>query len=471
MSYNIIASRDRTGIIGYSGDLVYRIPQDIEHFNNITTNAPEGKQNAIIMGRKTWDSLPSGGLSGRLNVIITHNPSVQELNSNNVIIRGNFEYTIDELKAREDIHDIFIIGGAQLYNIALRFGKVKHIYMTEIDAIRNDLSNYTYFPYFNVDMFYKREIPHETSMAVNDAHPAFKFMVYSIESLNPEEEQYLYMLREVLEKGSPRICRGSSLRSIFGKRMEFDLSDGRVPILTTKCMPPMMIIKELLWFISGNTSNQTLVDQNVHIWDGNSTREWFDSIGLPERSVGDLGPIYGFQWRHFGAEYYGCDADYTGEGVDQLAECIKQLRNDPTSRRIIMTAWNPSDLSEMALPPCHSFMQWYVEDGGRLSLQLYQRSGDSFLGIPFNIMSYSVFVHMVAQVVGLKPGRFIHIIGDFHVYDAHEEAVREQLSRQPFAFPRLTITPGITDIDKFEIGDFRVDGYEHHAKIYAPMIA
>lgn len=210
--------------------------------------------------------------------------------------------------------------------------------------------------------------------------------------------------------------------------MRFSLRDGVLPLLTTKRVFWRAVAEELLWFITGSTNVKDLQEKNVHIWDGNSTREFLDKNGLVDREEGDLGPIYGFQWRHFGADYKTCHDDYTGQGVDQLNEVIERIRNNPTDRRIIMSAWNVVDLPKMALPPCHCFVQFYVADG-ELSCQLYQRSADMGLGVPFNIASYSLLTYMIAQVTGLKPGDFIHTIGDAHVYLNHIEPLQEQASQ------------------------------------------
>jgi dihydrofolate reductase / thymidylate synthase len=189
---------------------------------------------------------------------------------------------------------------------------------------------------------------------------------------------------------------------------------------------------------------------------------------LSHREEGDLGPVYGFQWRHFGAEYGTMHDDYTGKGVDQLAECINKIKNNPNDRRIICSAWNPADLDKMALPPCHMFMQFYVADG-EVSCQMYQRSADMGLGVPFNIASYSLLLVMVAQVCGLKPGEFVHTIGDAHVYSNHIDALKEQLQREPRAFPTIEINPEVKDIDGFNYSDFKIVGYQPDAAIKMKM--
>ena len=208
--------------------------------------------------------------------------------------------------------------------------------------------------------------------------------------------------------------------------------------------------------------------KDIHIWDGNGSREFLDSRGLSHREVGDLGPVYGFQWRHFGAQYGTMHDNYEGKGVDQLAELVKTIKTNPDSRRMILSAWNPSALPEMALPPCHLLSQFYVANG-ELSCQMYQRSADMGLGVPFNIASYALLTHMLAKCCNLKPGDFIHVIGDCHVYLNHETALREQLLREPRPFPKIVFKTDNCDIDKFQFQDFDIVDYNPHKAIKMEM--
>ena len=229
------------------------------------------------------------------------------------------------------------------------------------------------------------------------------------------------------------------------------------------------ILRELLWFLKGSTDNQLLVDKNVHIWDGNSSKEYLESRGLSYEQ-NDLGPIYGFQWRHFGAEYKDRFTDYKGKGIDQIKWLINEIKQNPSSRRLILSAWNVSDLDKMALPPCHILSQFYVnQESGTLSCQLYQRSGDMFLGVPFNIASYAFLTCILAKLTGYKPGELHHVIGDSHIYEEHYTSVITQLKRVPKLFPTLTISDTLTDIDSITEDMFTIKNYDCYTRLSAPM--
>ena len=289
-----------------------------------------------------------------------------------------------------------------------------------------------------------------------------------------EEYQYLELIQDVKENGDWIEGRNGKVCSVFGKMMRFNLRDGKIPILTTKHTAWKTCLKELLWFISGNTSNKTLNDKNVHIWDQNASKEFMESRGLNYESEHDLGPIYGFQWRHFDANYKGCDAEYNSCGIDQLQKIIMSLKNekDKYSRRLIMTAWNPKQIDQMALPPCHIFCQFKVNSKNELSCILYQRSGDIGLGVPFNIASYSFLTHLLAFHCDLTPGEFVHVLGDAHIYEDHMKPLTEiQFLREPYSFPMLNMKEKRENIDDYIFDDFEVIDYKHHEKIKMNMSA
>ncbi len=261
-------------------------------------------------------------------------------------------------------------------------------------------------------------------------------------------KQYLDLLKDILENGTDKHDRtGTGTRSVFGRQMRFDLSQG-FPLLTTKKLHLKSIIHELLWFLNGDTNVKYLQDNGVRIWN-----EW-------AREDGDLGHIYGYQWRSW--------PDYKGGTIDQISQAVDDIKNNPDSRRIIVSAWNVADLPNMALPPCHAFFQFYVANG-KLSLQLYQRSADTFLGVPFNIASYALLIMMMAQVCGLQPGDFIHTLGDTHIYLNHLEQTRLQLTREPRQLPTMKINPDVKSIFDFKYEDFELEGYDPHPHIAAKV--
>ncbi|KAK3874395.1 hypothetical protein Pcinc_020690 [Petrolisthes cinctipes] len=285
-----------------------------------------------------------------------------------------------------------------------------------------------------------------------------------------EEYQYLNLIRHILENGEDRGDRtNTGTRSVFCSEMKFSLRDGTVPLLTTKRVFVMGVIEELLWFISGSTDSKVLSNKNVKIWNGNGSRDFLDKRGLRHHEEGDLGPVYGFQWRHSGAKYVDCCTDYTGQGVDQLANVIRIIKNDQHDRRTIINSWNPADLDKMALPPCHILCQFYVKKS-ELSCFVYQRSADVGLGVPFNIASYSLLTHMVAHVTGLKAGDLIYFTGDTHIYSNHIDALKIQLERKPeVPFPKLRFKEEREDIDKFKYEDFIIEGCEPQSTIKMQM--
>jgi thymidylate synthase len=290
------------------------------------------------------------------------------------------------------------------------------------------------------------------------------------------EEQYLDLIRNILENGHLHEGRNGNTLSLFGNSMRFSLKDGTLPLLTTKKVAWKTCFKELIWFIQGKTDNTTLQEQNVKIWNGNSTREFLDSRGLVNNEVNDLGPVYGHQWRHFNAEYKDCHTDYTGEGVDQLQYIIDNLKSEEgrKSRRLIMSAWNPLQLDEMALPPCHVLAQFNVRtDGDKhyLSCALYQRSCDVGLGVPFNIASYSFLTHLIARHCDMIPEDFVYFMGNTHIYCDHVEALKEQIKREPLSFPKINISTQ-KKLEEYTIDDIEwISKYTSHDTIKMAMSA
>jgi thymidylate synthase len=285
-----------------------------------------------------------------------------------------------------------------------------------------------------------------------------------------EEHQYLDLIREIASTGTPVEGRNGGVTALVGANMKFNLSGGTIPILTTKRVAWKTCFRELLWFVRGQTDNAILQEQGVGIWTGNASRQFLDSRGLDHYREGDLGPVYGHQWRHFNAPYGSCDDNYAGQGVDQLQYVVSALQ-DPSqwsSRRLVVSAWNPCQIDIMALPPCHALMQFNVLDG-MLHCSVYQRSADVGLGVPFNIASYAMLTHLVAHHAGLGAGALHHHFGNCHVYDGHLDRLLEQAERVPYRFPTVSISAKKDDIGDYEVSDFRVSGYKHHPTVTLRM--
>lgn len=277
-------------------------------------------------------------------------------------------------------------------------------------------------------------------------------------------KQYLDLLQHVLDQGTKKDDRtGTGTLSVFGYQMRFDLQKG-FPLLTTKKMHTRSIIHELLWFLKGDTNVDYLKANGVTIWDEWATPEQCARFGRP---ANDLGPVYGHQWRNFGATK-NPDGSFKNDGVDQISSVIEMIKKNPNSRRLIVSGWNPKEADQVALPPCHTLFQFYVADG-KLSCQLYQRSADIFLGVPFNIASYSLLTHMIAQVCGLNVGEFVHTLGDAHLYLNHLDQAKEQVSREPRALPQLKLNPARTSVFDFVFEDFEILNYDPHPAIKAPI--
>ncbi|KAJ6811181.1 putative bifunctional dihydrofolate reductase-thymidylate synthase [Iris pallida] len=490
----VVAATRRLGI-GKDGALPWKLPSDLKFFKEITTTTSDpAKKNAVIMGRRTWESIPEKNrpLPGRLNVVLTRSGSFDLATAENVVICGSMASALDLLASSPycfSTEKVFVIGGGQVLRESLNAPGCVAIHYTDIEtdiecdtfippvdlaafrpwyssrpAVENGV-RYSFVSYVRVQSSEGEDSSVENGEKVKVEQFSFlPKMIYD----RHEEYFYLRLVRDIMENGVQKNDRTlTGTLSKFGCQMRFNLRNS-FPLLTTKRVFWRGVVEELLWFISGSTNAKVLQEKGIHIWDGNASREYLDSVSLTDREEGDLGPIYGFQWRHFGAEYTDMHADYSGKGFDQLLDVIDKIKNKPDDRRIILSAWNPSDLKKMALPPCHMFAQFYVENG-ELSCQMYQRSADMGLGVPFNIASYSLLTYMIAQVCGLVPGDFIHVMGDAHVYSTHVRPLQEQLQKQPKPFPILKINPEKKDIDSFVASDFELTGYDPHFRIEMKM--
>ncbi|XP_028061163.1 bifunctional dihydrofolate reductase-thymidylate synthase-like isoform X2 [Camellia sinensis] len=488
-TYQVVVAATQNMGIGKDGKLPWKLPSDLKYFKDVTlTTSDPVKKNAVIMGRKTWESIPleHRPLPGRLNVVLTRSGSFDIATAENVVICGSIGSALELLAASPyclSIEKVFVIGGGQILREALNAPGCDAIHITEIET---NIECDTFIPAVDMSVF----LPWYSSFPLVENNIRYSFTTYvrvknitieplsqanglkSDNSLNfdkfevkkfsflpkmifEKHEEYLYLrlVQDIISDGTSKDDRtGTGTLSKFGCQKVFWRG----------------VVEELLWFISGSTNAKVLQGKGIHIWDGNASRDYLDSIGLVDREEGDLGPVYGFQWRHFGARYTNMHADYTGLGFDQLSDVIDKIKNKPDDRRIILSAWNPSDLKLMALPPCHMFAQFYVANG-ELSCQMYQRSADMGLGVPFNIASYSLLTFMIAHVCDLVPGDFVHVIGDAHVYRTHVRPLQEQLQKLPKPFPILKINPEKKDIDSFVADDFKLMCYDPHQKIEMKM--
>ncbi|XP_057966205.1 bifunctional dihydrofolate reductase-thymidylate synthase-like [Malania oleifera] len=503
-TYQVVVAAAQNMGIGKDGKLPWRLPSDMKFFKDITvTTSDPVKKNAVIMGRKTWESIPlkDRPLAGRLNVVLTRSGSFDIATAENVVICGSMTSALELLAASPyslSIEKVFVIGGGQILSEYLNAPGCDAIHITEIEidiecdafipaidcsvfqpwyssfpAVENNI-RYSFNTFVRVRSSGVEPARQDNGLIVDTKSDSLKLEVKNFSFLpkmifeRHEEYLYLDLVQDIISNGALKDDRtGTGTLSKFGCQMRFNLRK-TFPLFTTKKVFWRGVVEELLWFISGSTNAKVLQEKGIHIWDGNASRDFLDSIGLADREEGDLGPIYGFQWRHFGARYTDMHADYSGQGFDQLLDVIDKIKNKPNDRRIILSAWNPSDLKLMALPPCHMFAQFYVANG-ELSCQMYQRSADMGLGVPFNVASYALLTCMIAHVCDLVPGDFIHVIGDAHVYRTHVVPLKEQLLNLPKPFPILKINAEKKNIDSFVASDFKLIGYDPHQKIEMKM--
>jgi len=459
--------------IGSNGGIPWSLPADLKHFKKLTAGQ------VLIMGRKTWESLPIKPLPGRKSIVIS---TTLHVGHPDVLVVGSMKDAV--LVARVFTNEVWIIGGSRVYRDVVQHANPDDevwIFMTCITPHGQHAGAGAFDTYFQMpdgatlirqgsveshgDLDYQFQL---YSVAVSDPPPIH----VELEGPVPrhEEYQYLELVNDIIRTSTIRLDRtGVGTRSKFGASMRFSLRDGSFPLFTTKRVFWRGIVEELLWFISGSTNARDLHDKGVHIWDANASRDFLDKRGLTDREEWDLGPVYGFQWRHFGAKYTGMHTDSsTIGGIDQLLGCIEQLKTNPNDRRIIMTAWNPVDLPLAALPPCHVLTQFLVSNG-ELTCIMYQRSADMGLGVPYNVASYALLTCMIAQVCDLKPGEFVHMLGDAHVYLNHIQPLTEQIARTPRPFPKVKLTTEIKDITAFKLKDIELVGYDPHPAVKMEM--
>lgn len=429
-----VAVDDKWGI-SRDGKIPWIVPEDKRFFIQCV------KESSVVMGRKTFEAIPRG-LCGKEVYVVT---------SKEIEYVNTYKSVYEALKAAsENGRNVAVAGGSMIYEeVMSRFWKNCTLYISKIEG---DYSCDNFFPQRYVsDLMREIKLVGENNVTVCIHKCRNRY----------SEHQYLNALSDVLYEGENKQDRtGTGTISMHGIQMKFDIRYS-IPLLTTKKMFYRGILEEFLFFLGGNTNTKELEKRGVNFWKGNTSKEFLDSRGL-DYEQGDMGPLYGFQFRHWGAEYKGCKAEYKGKGIDQIENVIKSIRNNPFSRRHVISSWNVSDIDKMVLPPCHVLVQFLVDSTGKwLDTILYQRSGDMFLGVPFNICSYSLMARYVAERTGLRTRMFIHNIGDAHIYSNHVKQVKKQLKREPYPFPNV--------IRRRNRQMFELQGYISHPRIAAKM--
>lgn len=449
--------------IGIDNKIPWNIPEDLKHFKNITEGQCHQGNPVVIMGRKTYESIPVRPLKNRFNIVVTSYPiKYAHMNNDNLVHVNSHE--LDDFIAPyiSSKRQIYIIGGENLYKKYL--GVADKIHAT---IIYKKFDTDRYFPNKNFDKYEIEtygELQYSKSEKCNYRH-----VTYKLSDKIHNEYLYLNHINNIVLNGKTRKDRtGTGTKSIFGGQLRFDISNN-LPLITTKFVGIKSIIKELLFFINGKTDTKLLEKEGVNIWKGNTSREFLDSRGLNYQE-GDMGPMYGYKIRHWNAEYKGCDKNYTGKGYDQLVNLIQSIKKDPYSRRHLLTTYNPETVESSVLCECHGIVIQFYVDNSTLSCHMYQRSVDTFLGFPYNITSYSILTYIIAKLCNLIPKDLIISTGDNHIYINHIEQVQLQLTRNPLPFPKLEvhINPD-TKLEDIKLEDFNVIGYLYHPSIKAEM--
>lgn len=450
----IIYSTSQNGIFGsQSGEMLWHSSQDLKFFKYKTT---KHNNSAIIMGRKTADSLKCA-LPNRLNIVISSNTTYRD----GFLLYNSVDDAIEW--CLQNKYHTYIIGGTQLILYVLDKYIIRRVYKNIIN-INNEselLQNTNTIIINDEQILQQKYIQYKIDNKDN-----IKFIKYTNKIDNYEtngEISYLNLLSKIYINGEFRKTRNGEVYSIFGDTLEFDVSK-TFPLLTTKKMFLRGIFEELKFFLLGKTDTTELSNKGVKIWEGNTSRHFLDSIGLKSYNVGMMGPMYGYQWRNF-----------NGKNIDQLQYIINELKDNPSSRRLLMTTFNPEQVNEGVLYPCHGIVvQFYLNKHNGLSCIMHQRSADMFLGVPFNIASYALLLHIICKIVNCNPHKLIINFGDLHIYDSHIHQVLTQLNRQPFKFPTLTINKelnSLNDINTLEFTDLQINNYVSHPVIKATMIA
>jgi thymidylate synthase len=468
MYFSIIYAVEKNSrIFSRNNNLPWNIPEDLKYFRDITSKEyKKNCKNILIMGKNTYLSKPPLENSRRIEIVLSKNGKVNDNTFDTLENALDFCKTINYGK-------IFVIGGKKLIEDCLNSEFCEEIFQTELefskninienqnDTILNDLSNNLY----NLYNLYSCILTRKTTnfCEYNQCSVDIYYKIYN--RYKTSERNYLNLLQTVLDEGELRKDRTNiGTISLFGSQIEIDISE-TFPLLTTKKLNFKNIVTEVLWFLSGSTDISFLKQHGITIWDGNTSREFLDNRGLTEYKEGEIGPLYGYQWRNFGGDFRNPNS----KGVDQIERMLNLLKTDPTSRRIFMSAWNPTDLDKMVLEPCHVSFQLYVSENKYLHGKLYMRSNDLFLGAPWNIAGYSLLIYMFAHLTNYKPGKLFYTVGDAHIYSNHILQIQEQLSRPIRKFPKLKITKMCEKFEDFDINSFELNDYDPHPFIKAEM--
>lgn len=470
MNFDLIVATDENNGIGIFKNNQFTLPwrnkDDLSFFKTITSN--DDTMKAVIMGRNTFASLNYKPLPNRFNIILSSTLSFTE--SKYLKIFTSFDDALTFCKKLN--FKPYVIGGSQLYKEALTNTYLNIIYWNIIHQTSND-SN-IYFPMNFEDLndkFFITNSYRRNNVTYNQLKNKFN---------NNDENNYLDLLEKIYFFGDERSTRNGVTKSIFAENLEFDLID-KFPLLTSKKMFLRGIFEELIWFLKGQTNSKILEDKNVNIWKGNSSKEFLENNNLPYHE-GDIGNMYGFQLNHAGTEYVDCKTDYSNKGFNQIEYCLHLLKNDKFSRRIIMTTFIPHEAPKGVLYPCHGIViQFYVREVNHtnfLSCHMYQRSADMFLGVPFNITSYSLLVYMICEVLNndsrnkmeFKPDKLKISFGDLHIYEQHYDSVKLQLDNAPYYFPQIKFLNNRSKLQDFVYEDIILESYYHHDKIQSNMI-
>lgn len=502
LKISVIVSVDDNGGIAKNNKIPWSIKEDSHFFHDVTTgfNTQNKINNGIIMGKNSWLNLPDKyrGLPNRQNIILSSSMNylfadVLNTSKSPIILARTLDHSI-KIAEHLGLEHVYICGGNKIYEEVIKKYYIDNLYLTHISynyhcdtffvknasqKIKNVHSN----PITNIFLLKNKYHQQSEIFLLTDTNTnikrSVKFIKYcanKYQSKNNEESEYIKLLTKIINCGDKRETRNGTTYSLFGEELKFDLSHG-YPLLTTKKISLRNIFHELMFFIRGQTNTKILQKNGVRIWDQNTSRNFLDSVGLYHLCDGDMGELYGFQWRHFGEKYTGCNEKY--RGFDQLMYCINLILSEPFSRRIVMTTFNPSSAKNGCLFPCHGvFIQFYCKDS-KLSCMVTQRSADAFLGLPYNIASYAMLVNMICHVVNnklphdnkLMPGELIISMGDVHLYESHYSQAIRQILRDPKEFPKLEIINTVSDIEKFEFSDIKLHNYVHYPNIKAAMIA